>query len=720
MKSTTGLIGYAQPWVVHAGGIIEIKISSNGPRSCDLSTYRVVCADIDPGGPGACFERQDWGHAKALSVGCQDINSGSWAQAETVPVTGPDEGFVLSLSIFPTLKTKQPQVVFSFGGISLRLTPHGRLAATAGAGTVTCEDPLELRYWHKVELRVVAETLCLTLSHVHPGSRGAAHQSVATDIAGFDWPGQMTPLLFSAEPDDRDGERISTRNHYNGKIESPRIMTAGGNLLAGWDFSQDQGEATVPGMDPGSGALVLHNTPMRGATGQHWDGSAEHWRIRREHYAAIHFHDDDMTDCAWDTNCTLTVPAGTRPGYYVARLTAPGVESDVPFFVSSEAGKPGSKVLFLAPTATYLAYANTHIKFDSANTENLYEAPMVLSEDELYLNEHRELGLSLYDTHSDGSGVVYAGSRRPMLNIRPGLYTFNYVNDTHVLKWLETKGYDYDVATDEDLHRHGRELLEPYRVLITGSHPEYYSTRMWDAIDGYQRAGGRHMYLGGNGFYWRIAWSEAHPGIIENRRGISGVRTWEGEPGEHTLNFTAEPGGLWRSHGRAPQRLVGTGFSSTLFVRSCWFRRQKGHDKGQFAFVFTGLESDVIGDFGYRGGGCVGLEIDRWDADLGSPSNSVILATSEGVDAGGLLSGEEFITTTRALDGNQNPDVRADMVAFTTEGGGAVWSAGSIAWATSLMWNGADNSVSRVTENVLRRFLDRPFPETASYRNAKA
>ncbi|MDE2912984.1 MAG: hypothetical protein OXL68_08675 [Paracoccaceae bacterium] len=102
---------------------------------------------------------------------------------------------------------------------------------------------------------------------------------------------------------------------------------------------------------------------------------------------------------------------------------------------------------------------------------------MVLSEDELYLNEYREFGLSLYDTHGDGSGVVHSGSRRPMLNVRPGLYTFIYVNDTHILKWLETKGFDYDVATDENLHRHRQDLLQPYRVLITVSHPEYYSTR---------------------------------------------------------------------------------------------------------------------------------------------------------------------------------------------------------------------------------------------------
>ena len=34
--------------------------------------------------------------------------------------------------------------------------------------------------------------------------------------------------------------------------------------------------------------------------------------------------------------------------------------------------------------------------------------------------------------------------------------------------------------------------------------------------------------------------SKNFPGVIENRRGASGVRTWEGEPGEHHLSFNGE------------------------------------------------------------------------------------------------------------------------------------------------------------------------------------
>jgi N,N-dimethylformamidase len=46
------------------------------------------------------------------------------------------------------------------------------------------------------------------------------------------------------------------------------------------------------------------------------------------------------------------------------------------------------------------------------------------------------------------------------------------------------------------------------------------------------------------------------------------------------------------------------------------------------------------------------------------------------------------------------------MILFDTPNGGAVFSVGSINWLGSLGWNGYRNNVARVTENVLRRFVD--------------
>ncbi|WP_282604339.1 N,N-dimethylformamidase beta subunit family domain-containing protein [Pelagibius sp. Alg239-R121] len=727
MTSATDLIGYCQPLTLRGGEATELKISSNGPQHCDVTVYRIICGDIDPNGPGEAFERMGWGGAVRLPVTFQPVNSGSFGYAAKGPDAGSATGLRLTLSVFPTLIERSCQCLFHWGPLRLDLLQGGILTARLGETVIALSSPMLERHWYRIEVNAGAQILSISAELVTQIASVPRQEIKSCALPCADLARTDDPVLIAAALDRADGKRLFTTDAFNGKIETPTLFAMrpdkdqADDLLAVWDFSLDQSGTQATDTGPQGCHLTLINTPMRGASGSNWDSSAESWQIAPDQYAAIHFHEDDMTDCRWETSLTIHPPHDARPGFYIARLQDEGVQSDVPFFLSVRPGRAKAELLLIAPTATYLSYANTHIKFDSHNTENLYEAPMTLSEDELYLNEHRDLGLSHYDTHADDSGVIYVGERRPLLNTRPGLYTFNYLNDTHIVKWLETKGFAYDVATDEDLHRYGGDLLDNYRVVMTASHPEYYSTEMWDALFAYQQSGGRHMYLGGNGFYWRVAYSEAHPGVIENRRGMSGVRTWEGEPGEHHLSFTGEPGGLWRSHGRAPQRLVGTGFSSTFFVRSTYFRRSEASRDVAYDFVFEGLNSDIIGDFGFRGGGCVGLEIDRWDAGLGSPPGSVILATSEHVGQGGLLTGEEYITTTRGLDGAQNGRVRGDMVFFITPGGGAVWSTGSIAWATSLMWDGGKNSVSRVTENILKRFFDpEPFPVAASDGDARA
>ena len=50
----------------------------------------------------------------------------------------------------------------------------------------------------------------------------------------------------------------------------------------------------------------------------------------------------------------------------------------------------------------------------------------------------------------------------------------------------------------------------------------------------------------------------------------------------------------------------------------------------------------------------------------------------------------------------------AELALTAYRGGGAVFAAGSIAWSGSLSHGGYSNSVSRITENVLRHFLRVP------------
>jgi N,N-dimethylformamidase len=333
--------------------------------------------------------------------------------------------------------------------------------------------------------------------------------------------------------------------------------------------------------------------------------------------------------------------------------------------------------------------------------------------------EHPQLGLSLYDVHSDRSGCCYSSRLRPILNMRPKYRAWrlhesprHFAADLYLVAWLEARGFEYDVITDEDLHREGRELLGRYRVVLTGSHPEYVTDAMHSAVRSYLESGGRLMYLGGNGFYWLTSVDPLRPHVIEVRRGASGTRAWESLPGEWYHSTTAELGGIWRLRGWAPQRLVGVGFAAQGWGGAAAYIRLPASRQPRVAFILEGIaENEPIGNFGLALGGAAGDEIDRFDLQLGSPPHAVVLATSAGRHSDYYqVTVEDVPIMVPGQGGTESPRVRADMVFFETPGGGAVFSVGSINWLSSLAWNRFDNNVARVTENVLRRFMDpRPF-----------
>jgi N,N-dimethylformamidase len=444
------------------------------------------------------------------------------------------------------------------------------------------------------------------------------------------------------------------------------------------------------------------------------------WAKLPAQFGAIHFHDDDLYDAAWSSDFAFTVPADLRSGFYAVRLRTGPHEDYVPFFVVPPRGVARAPLAFLAPTASYMAYANDHGMLVSADAELGMGRLVELQPQDFFLGEHPEFGRSLYDTHSDESGVCYSSRLRPMLNQRPKYQSWNggigsslwqYNADTHVVKWLEDSGQAYDVITDEELHTEGLSLLRRYRAVMTGTHPEYYSTAMLDALQAYTDQGGRLIYLGANGFYWRIAYHRELPGVIEVRRAEGGCRTWRAEPGEYYMSFTGEHGGLWLRQGRPPQLVCGVGFSAEGFDLSSYYRRLPDSHDRRAAFIFEGIGADErIGDFGLIGGGAAGLEIDRADRALGTPPHALVLATSEGHTDNYLIVPEDVSCMRLNITGSTSPLVRADLVFYETMNGGAVFSTGSIAWAGSLLHNGGNNNVARVTSNVLRRFLsEEPF-----------
>jgi N,N-dimethylformamidase len=232
---------------------------------------------------------------------------------------------------------------------------------------------------------------------------------------------------------------------------------------------------------------------------------------------------------------------------------------------------------------------------------------------------------------------------------------------------------------------------------------------MLDALDGFVRAGGRLMYLGGNGFYWRVAFRPDLPGVIELRRAEMNVARWNPGPGQYLHSFTGERGGLWRDLGRPPQMLCGVGFVAQGFDVGAPYRRTAASRDPRAAFIFEGVENEMIGGFGLMPGGVAGIELDRFDRRRGSPEHALVLASSGG-------HSNVYEPFDEMLPGGIDPltggdAIRADMVYFETPSGGAVFSVGSIAFAYGLSHNRYANDVARIAGNVIRRFVDpRPLP----------
>lgn len=721
------LLAYADRASVAPGGRIAIKVSSPGPYRAAIR--RILSPDTGPGGPPfrtapvpGLDETRHAGRAQA-------IRRGSWGWIDLG--TPPAAPLTLQACLLPTrLATGRQAILGTWdeprrAGFGLMIGADGALEARAGDGTSVAVASTGVQLaegrWQLVSARLGDGRLAVGQEPIGDTGFDPVPSAEAAVAVSFD-PASAAVLRLAAWA---EGEGVG--GHLNGRLARPRLAGRaldrdavralaahapphGPALIGAWDLAGDIPTDGFPDRAPGDRPGRLVNLPTRGVPGPGWSGRAWAWTEAPDAYDAVHFHDDDLADAAWETDFAVDLPADAPSGIYAARLApedgSPGL--DVPFVVRP-APRRRAKVAFLASTLTYAAYANARGRF-GAWTELAQQRLTVIDRTDQLILAH-PLGLSTYDRHGDGSGVVHATRLQPVINCRPTGRLWNFAADLLIVDWLERTGQAADVIADEDLHREGRELLDSYRVLVTGSHPEYVTTAMLDALHGWACDGGRLMSMGGNGFYWRTAVSDVFPGAIEVRRAEGGVRTWASAPGEYAHAFTGERGGLWRNLGRAPNALTGSGFVANGFDASAPYRRTAASRDPRAAFVFAGIDDEVIGDAGLLMGGAAGYEIDAADPTLGTPAHALVLARSEGHSNNYGLAAEEIGITQCVGDGTRDPRIRADMVLFETPGGGAVFSTGSIAFCGSLSAGGFAGPVARLAGNVLARFLDpAPFP----------
>jgi N,N-dimethylformamidase len=615
--------GYATAESLRPGESIGFCLSQDSDEPVDFDLVRLIHGDLHADGPGLKETVIDHAANGRYEVALQTMHAGSSAVVENTDQLAVTSTWTVSALVCPTLPTGSAQAILgrydasTHSGWVLHLDEGGRPTVTSGTGeahgAVSLAEPLVRGCWYLVWACLDADsgsvTVGATPAVTSTNSRLRSVPALATASASAELPvawSQPYPLRFAAVS---DGER--TAWHLNGKLERPRIIDGavplGGPdpvlnpdaIVAEWDF------ALQPSVTPASGDTVrelrgtgctarLVNLPTRAVTGSAWDGTVHSHLAAPEHYAAVHFHDDDVGAANWDVTVEMVLPDDLPTGIYAGRCRDGTSEHYVVFYVRAPIGQE-SDVALLIPTFSYRAYANDHSPHDMPFAQMIIGHTPVLSRADVQLDEHREYGLGHYDTHSDGSGVSITDRRRPVLNLAPKsnywlssstVWQFNA--DLHLVDWLTERGTRFDVVTDTDLHLEGSDALAPYRVVLTGSHPEYASGAMLDALETYLDGGGNMMYLGGNGYYWVTSLDPEDSNIMEVRR-WGGSQAWKARPGEFHHATTGEMGGLWRNRARPPQQLVGVGFVAVGHDVSSPYRRIID-DTSPGAWVFEGTD----------------------------------------------------------------------------------------------------------------------------------
>ena len=703
-KNEKTITGYCEPLSLRAGEAIRFMASSHRPGPAQLDLVQIICGDPTRSGPGFNEIAVSSNLPTEVTLDEQPLNPGSYGEVDLSGLSAT-QCIKVRVHVFST-RPDQNQTLFSIAGESESLLTlalsGGRLITRIGETELTLrKQPLQAKRWYHIDIAVDLTDGGSIIGTLTPLPSRSPGQDVfeqfephTTSVPIGEAPTEpLRYCLFAASPDG---------NHFDGRLARP-VLTLDDVTLE-WDFSQDIGGKQIVDVSGNERHGLLYQLPARAVTGPAWDGSYHAWTAMPSHYDAVHFHSDDLYDAGWPTTAELALPADLPSGIYAFRLRTDHGEDRVPFFVRPAQGTPTADVALLMSSCTYMAYANHRMLFEGAD---FIATRSRLRPEHEYLRQHPEVGRSTYEKHSDGSGVMFSSRRRPVLQLRPGADGWNFTPDTDINAFLEQLEVGHDIIADEDVHAEGTEVLEPYRVIVTCSHPEYWSTNMLDALAEWLRRGGRLMYLGGNGFYWRVAFSDAWPGAIELRRAEDGVRNWQTEAGESYHAFNGEYGGMWRRLGRAPNTIVGVGFAAQGFERAIGYQRSKESHDSRAAWIFDGVEDEEIGTSGL-GGGAAGQEVDRYSQTLGSPAHAVILASATDFGPDMTRTKEELQAST--IVPSPDPVCRADLVFFETSAGGAVFSVGSISWFGALARNGYDNDVAQITANVVRRFADpEPF-----------
>jgi hypothetical protein len=354
--------------------------------------------------------------------------------------------------------------------------------------------------------------------------------------------------------------------------------------------------------------------------------------------------------------------------YYFQAKTATGLAFSFPWVVAPK--EPSAPIAVLASDITWNAYNNFGGRSNYIHPDRLPPTPAANARLELkrytsadHVNYDTDAYLPLsFDRPEPFNSIDEAERITDPIEGRQACHLAGA--EWRLLGWLEREGFAYDYYAETQLH-FGPLDLDRYRVLVLSTHPEYWSKEMYQKVKTWVfERGGRLVYLGGNGLNCLVDFLDGARCVYLNGD-MREIQKRKLESRSH-LNLESEA------------NLLGVVYTDPGAMTAAPL---KVVDATHWVFAGTGLRNgDLFGKESLHRrceGGASGHETDKVSAS--SPKNVHRLAKGLNRDDGG-----------------------ADVVVFDTPSGGAVFSAGSITWPSCVL---IDDPVSRITANVLRRFL---------------
>ncbi len=669
--SAMKVVGYTTPWSVTPGSCIDLHLSCSESIASVCVTRLDTPTELELGWPIQPLE---------TSASHQTFDQGSYLRLNKEEVTKIGPVTALSFELYLTRNPGERTVV-STGDFSVRLL-NGKLVATVAGNPVAQSGALPEKTWLLFRLSRSVNGLQADVRSTDPFAPINVSLNAPPETGAVF--GESITICSDLQPESAT---------LNAKISHIVLEAANGRAV--WNFPTLLPDGPLKSCGEGE-ALYLDvvNQPTFCTLSRRWNGSSFDPRVVPTHYDAIHCHDDDMAPLSWPCTHWVRVPEDVEAGIYAFAIKSETTVERIVFFVSSS--NASAPIVVILPTATYLAYSDEFLP------KHLYPHKCNDRAHQFAIDNNLR---SLYDYHSDASGVSICSYKKPKNTLRDD-YTYplsgsphNLPVDLHFLRFLHRHDIRFDLITDHDLDERGPDALKDYSGVFTGSHPEYISDGMEASFRRFVTEGGSLGCLGGNVFAAGVAFKDD---LMELRRSaMEAGRTWDGPVAELALSINNKPGGFLRHRGMGEFSLIGSAISLMGFETALPFKRTDESYAPDVRWIFNGVENETFGHDGIVLGGAAGYEVDATDPHLGTSQDTIVVARATG------FPDDFFHDPTRWYEGGEAEEAQrrcAEMTLRQLTNGACIFTTGSVAWLGALPGDDSMNDVGRITLNLLKRF----------------